>query len=326
MKVLIAATDSRYANGAAKCLIELSKELISRNYEVVVTLPRHGDIEQVLYREGIEYHIIRERGGCWISQKEKESKYYIKRFVNALHTIEACFFIKKEHIDIVHVNAFTAYIVGNAAAICHVPLVWHVREFMEEYLRNHFLRPKFSYRILNKADSIIAISEPIKEKWQPHFHKRIDVINDGLPICNYYVSEKTVNNKTVQIIIYGRVMPSKGQLFCIKGFHNIIGKINKDAKLFIAGNIEDENYFHEIEEYISANSLGNSVQYIGEIQDIKSLLKTIDITCVCSKREGFGRVTVESALAGCLVVGANTGATTEIINNIGCGIRYNEDS
>ena len=50
------------------------------------------------------------------------------------------------------------------------------------------------------------------------------------------------------------------------------------------------------------------------------------ISCVCSQREGFGRVTVESMLGKCLVIGANTGATTEIISDRVNGMLYKENN
>ncbi|MFT8592315.1 MAG: glycosyltransferase [Bifidobacterium sp.] len=46
-----------------------------------------------------------------------------------------------------------------------------------------------------------------------------------------------------------------------------------------------------------------------------------DIALVCSKCEAFGRVTIEAASAGCIVIGADTGATPEILSKIG-GIKY----
>ena len=68
----------------------------------------------------------------------------------------------------------------------------------------------------------------------------------------------------------------------------------------------------------------NAVEYIGEISNIKDLLSRSDIVCVCSKMEGFGRVTVESMLGQCLVIGADTGATREIIRDKRNGLLYRE--
>ena len=50
-----------------------------------------------------------------------------------------------------------------------------------------------------------------------------------------------------------------------------------------------------------------------------------DIFIMNSKAEGFGRVTVEAMLAGCLVLGRRTGGTLEIIDNAKNGILYDTE-
>lgn len=47
-----------------------------------------------------------------------------------------------------------------------------------------------------------------------------------------------------------------------------------------------------------------------------------DIVVVCSRAEAFGRVTVEAQLSGCIVVGAECGATVELIKNKETGLLY----
>ena len=51
-------------------------------------------------------------------------------------------------------------------------------------------------------------------------------------------------------------------------------------------------------------------------------MRDTDIVCVCSTKEGFGRVTVESMLGKCLVVGAASGATIELIQDGVNGVLY----
>ena len=49
--------------------------------------------------------------------------------------------------------------------------------------------------------------------------------------------------------------------------------------------------------------------------DLKELRKEADIALMCSKSEGFGRVTVESMLSENIVIGANCAGTAEIIKD-----------
>lgn len=52
------------------------------------------------------------------------------------------------------------------------------------------------------------------------------------------------------------------------------------------------------------------------------LRQNMDIELMCAERETFGWVTVEGMRSGLLVIGANTGATPEIITNMKTGLLY----
>ena len=328
MNILIASTSSKYSNGASRCLVELARGLTHNGYNVVVTLPRKGELESVLESESIKYYIARETHYLWCV-RDGESNNWIKRIVSRIVNGIAAYrireIIKSEHIDVVHMNAITAYAAAVAGNQCKVPVVWHIREFLTDDLHMHFVSDSFSKNVINAGQKAIAISNPIKEKWQKEISIPIQVINDGLPIDNYYV-ECIPSKEILNIVLYGRITSGKGQLFFIKGIKDALPKFNRPCHFYYAGTIEDEAYYNEIVEEIANSNLTKDVSYLGEIKDVKGMLASMHISCVCSQREGFGRVTVESMLGKCLVIGANSGATTEIISDRVNGILYEENS
>ena len=106
---------------------------------------------------------------------------------------------------------------------------------------------------------------------------------------------------------------------------NILRNTSKPCTFYFAGKVEDEEYFNSCMQSIRQSGQENSIKYLGQISDIQNLLRDTDIVCVCSTKEGFGRVTVESMLGKCLVVGAASGATTELIQDGVNGILYQPD-
>ena len=231
--------------------------------------------------------------------------------------------IKDEKVDIVHENALTAYVAAWAAESLGVPVVWHIREFMEEDLNISFYNKQYSIEKINKATHIIAISKAIAQKWGSIFSVPMTVIYDGLPIENYYIKRVNKESNWINIIIYGRIVETKGQLFFFEGMKQLF-KYYDNIKCFWAGQIEDEEYYNSILTFINDNNIGERVRFLGQISNMKTVLKEMDIVAVCSKQEGFGRVTVEAMLSGCIVVGANTGATKELIEDGVNGFLYNE--
>lgn len=328
MKILLSSTSSKYSNGASRCLVELAEGLSKNGYEVVVTLPRAGEMIDVLKKNNIRYYIVRETHYAWYINGE-ESKSWIKMFLsklfNNIAVVKACNIIKKENIDIVHINAVTAYAVAIAGYKCRLPVIWHIREFLEDDLNMKFVSNKFAYRIINKGRKAVAISNSIYNKYKEELKIPIEVINDGLPIENYYVNRKKNGSDVINVVLYGRITPGKGQLFYVKGIKKALPLIGRKCHFYYAGTVENQKYFSNVEKEIRDSGLSDKISYLGEIKDVKAMLSSMHISCVCSKREGFGRVTVESMLGNCLVVGANTGATAEIITDKINGILYKEN-
>lgn len=324
MKVLIAATNSEMFSGATRCLIELAKGLIDKQHDVVILLPREGDIEDELEHRKIRYYIIHEYHSWYTSAKHKNNQFRVKRLLNLKAIYQAKQLLRRECVDIVHVNALTGYTVGKAAIELNIPVVWHIREFMEEDLNISFYDRKYSLNLLNRANQFVAISQPIYDKWSKILKAPIEIVHDGVPVEDYYIFDKEKHN-AVNILLYGRIVAGKGQLFYVKGAIEALKHISVPCHFFFAGKIEDVGYYRKCVAEIEKNDCGDAIEYIGEISDIKELLKKTDIVCVCSKMEGFGRVTVEAMLGKCLVIGANTGATQEIIKNEQNGLVYREE-
>jgi glycosyltransferase involved in cell wall biosynthesis len=61
---------------------------------------------------------------------------------------------------------------------------------------------------------------------------------------------------------------------------------------------------------------------MGYRNDAFSYMCIADVVLMCSRSEGFGRVTVEGMLAGKVVIGARSGATTELIQDGVTGLLY----
>lgn len=323
MKVLIASTGADISSGAARCLVELACNLQGKGYEVLVTIPKRGNIEIELKKHNIRYRYIHEYHSWYTSEKHKNNNFLLKKLLNYKAFLQMRKLIKNERIDIVHENALTAYVAAMAAESLGIPVVWHIREFMEEDLNISFYNRAYSISKINKSAHIIAISKAIADKWSQIFTAPISVVYDGIPVENYYIKRKITDSKTINIIIYGRIVEPKGQFFFFKGMKYLLVQ-NENIRCFWAGQIEDQNYYDQINKFINENGISDKVQYLGQVDNMKTVLKDMDVVVVCSKQEGFGRVTVEAMLSGCVVVGSNGGATCELIDDGVNGFLYEE--
>ena len=94
---------------------------------------------------------------------------------------------------------------------------------MDEDLGISFYDLEFTKKLVNKSDALIAISKAVRDKWSNVFDASISVIADGLPINSFYIpfSEKQVMNHTINVLIYGRIVRGKGQLFFFQGTESL---------------------------------------------------------------------------------------------------------
>jgi 1,4-alpha-glucan branching enzyme len=90
------------------------------------------------------------------------------------------------------------------------------------------------------------------------------------------------------------------------------------ARFLIAGAFSDEERRHLLAE-LSAPVVGR-VEFLGFVEDRRSLFQRLDVLMVPSINEGFGRTLVEAMLAGVAVVAADSGGHREIIKHRRTGL------
>ncbi|MNI46169.1 D-inositol 3-phosphate glycosyltransferase [compost metagenome] len=249
-------------------------------------------------------------------------KYVVNKFV----TLKVCRLIRKEKIDIVHINTLTtSYVFAKAAIWSKKKYVWHFREFMEEDIKLTFKNSNKAYKLINKADAKIAISKSIYNKYLELFRcDNLFLVYNGICLEDHYRKHRILDDTVISIGIVGRLHENKGQMEFIKAVHNVVSQNTHNIKAYIIGNIEDKEYYIALNNYIITHNLHHTVKILDFTSEMHLLWEKLDITCVCSKAEAFGRVTVEALLAGTLVIGANTGGTPEIISDFDTGLLYEQ--
>lgn len=78
----------------------------------------------------------------------------------------------------------------------------------------------------------------------------------------------------------------------------------------------------EYEQLILEHQLRGKITLCGAHRNVKPFYKNADVMIMSSVAEAFGRTTVEAMMGGCAVIGANAGATPEIVNYGDCGYLY----
>ena len=109
--------------------------------------------------------------------------------------------------------------------------------------------------------------------------------------------EKNVNfkeyDKTIDLISVGRINPGKGQLEAIKACE-ILFKNNIDFNIKFLGDIQDKDYYKQIENYMHNLPYKNKIEFVGYTSNIKDYLQKSDIFIFPSLGEGMSNAIIES--------------------------------
>lgn len=316
-----------YQNGATLSLLNIANELVEKGIEVIIIQPNKNliypiDNEKIKcisvpaysMRAPVNYHGL-------ISS----FKGMIKTLYNWYSMKKVLSILKKEKPDIIHINGLDSGIGAQVALKLDIPFVWHIRQLLAEDLGMRVRNEKHIYKLLQKADSVIAISDTVKSKFETLLNKDLKLIPNGIPLENYKIEENVrFSNQVVNLLLAGRIIRQKGQFDAVKAIDYLVKTGVKNIHLTIAGNSEDIEYVEKIKKYIYNQGLHDYIEIIEHVDNLKKIREKCDIGLVCSKKEAFGRVTIETMVSRMLVIGANTGGTIEIIEDNVTGLLYQE--
>lgn len=325
MKVLLVGTAGKY--GAQKSLKYLAVQLKNMGLDIEVLLPENNFIATQLRQSNIKCHVVKY-GLYWrkpeITLKGKVI-YWCKTILNCIAEYRLGQIIKKNNIDIIHINSIGIPIGYESAKKNHKKLICHIREFVEEDLNRYFYNKKKHLNKVAMSDCIIANSYAVYEKFYELIpNAKFSVVYNGIFEGDYEGERKQLfMNDKVEIAFVGRICPEKGQRDLILALSKMGDNLNKVHVSIWGDTNGDGTELGALREIVKEKQLEQNVTFAGYCDNIAEKLMNSDICVVGSKCEAFGRVTVEAFMAKCLVIGTTSGGTKELIaDNRGLGYEY----
>lgn len=319
---------SHYAGvgGANLSLLFLIKSLRKFKIDPIVFIPTNGPIVEYFKKEKIPYEIHH------YASLRTADKGPILNFISAIIRVAINLYLSlilglklKNKINIIHSNSSLVFFGLFIKKIIHKPLIWHLREFgKEDYGLIFPLGSHLSGWCYNQADKVIAISDAMKD----YFHQiynggNMITIYNGIDESTICYHPKTLNispNRKLKLCIVGGINDSKNQIELIEAIHLLKRKDTLQVDIIGSG---ESNYISYLQQKVKEYQLENIINFAGHISNIGDILTNYDIGVITSKKEAFGRVTIEYMLAGVCVIASRSGANIELIENKKTGLLYN---
>ena len=335
MKVLIVAHDADFTGGANRSLFTNIK-VFQKKYHVdlLVLLPSgKGALNQKLDEIGVPW--IRARYCGLFNRLQHDGKDLLRRIKHFLSYNNEKFQgwrtakkLKDERIDVVYTNTRLPMIGAEIARILNVPHVMHVRELGPP----EPLQGRWDFQaIYDSSDRIILISRALEKQFAEHVPEdKLVVSLNGLEYEGVDFSYDGLEKDTLHLIVTGRLVPDKNQEEAIRAIDHIRKNrlLERKLVLHIAGSSPKRKhvswYARRLKSLVESLGLQDAVIFEGEIADMHEIRRHMDIELMCAVQETFGRVTVEAMRSGLMMIGSNTGGTTEIIQDGVTGYLYNQ--
>lgn len=316
-------------DGATYSLISLI-ESVKEKVHPIVLLRSKGCVYDFLTNQGIECIICDFEQN--IFTKPKSTLQYIKLIIKYIPLLlqsniknKRCNnkiynLLKNRNIQIVHTNNSVLTIGCDIAEKLQAKHVWHFRGFMDLDFGWYPLKGwKNLKKKIQKADAIIGVSNAVLTHFVSPDSKNSLVIYNAVrsksDIC-LFPKEKYF------LFCSANLCKPKGIEFAIQAFA-LSQLSSKGYRLRVVGKC-NEKYMKQLKRLALDNGIIEYIDFIGHSNSVKEHMKNATAFLMCSENEGLGRVTIEAMFYGCLVIGRNSGATKEIVNNEITGLLFND--
>jgi len=301
--------------GAEHSLLELLRVLDRRRVEPVAAVPAGQPLAEELKGCGVEVFFVppfRPRRtpsparlglvcSCWTAAVRAVAR-------------EA----RRHQVDLIHSNTTAAHLVGApAAAVAHVPAVWHVRDFL--------VLPFLGRLMTRGTRGAIFVSEAVGRavKLDGGADVMARVIPNGIDADAFakaarpgaFRAELGMGAGEPLLLMAAQMVPWKGHELFIRAV-KLLREWRADLVAVVAGADlfgEHAGYGASLRRLVSELGVAGTVRFVGYRTDMATLMADCDVVVIPSEAEPFGRVALEAMALGRPVVGTAAGGLGEVV-------------
>ena len=323
MKILFVHHDT-CLYGASQSLLALIEGLRCQGHTCSVLLPQAGPLVQELKARGIAHDIT-----AWHGWTSSERQWFSRRVVSGakrlylnLRLVDAAAArCAKGRPDLVHTNSSKTPFGAMLAHRMGVPHTWHFREFLGGAFsvgQVFSLGRSVSCELIRTwSSALVVISHALKRQFDSVAQRiPIHVVYNGvMPSSDLRACGRTPlpDGDALSVALVGRLEACKHPLVALEAMR-ILQSEQEKIRLLVAGSGEEAEE-REIRHFLDRHALHGVVELLGFVPEVRTVFARCHALLICSTAEAFGRVTAEAMAYGRPVIGADAGATAELVQN-----------
>lgn len=228
--------------------------------------------------------------------------------------------IRKGSYDVVHINGFFYY-YALAILFLHRKTRFfytvHSDAYKENCLWDKYLIHFKKFCFVHKWMNAVTISKASQDSFCQLYGAPNTLIYNGVPRTNVRKIDLLAYKKTERTRVLlnpARISTPKNQIMLCRVLTRLINE-GFDCSLIIAGSNDDLSIFSKIEPYLS-----DRICYIGERDDIVSIMASAHAMCLSSIWEGMPVTLIEALSVGCVPICTPVGGICDVIQNNSNGL------
>lgn len=324
VKILNVLLDN-HIGGPQVRVISIAKELRKCGIETII-LSHDGDGDFAEWARNENFRVYQIK----LDSPQRSLLLNLRLFLKFPVSIFRIFkIIKKENVDIIHVNGLLNFQAPIAASLTHKKVVWHLIGSLYPKILVVLLMPFIKimankiifvasilseYYICNKIESSKLPFRIIYECVDVnHFNPATISKSDS----NRLRDEFGINSNEYIIGSIGNVGNVKGYEYFIQGASLIKKRINNIKFLIVGDLFESENrqYYKQLKNLVISLKLEQDIIFTGKRKDIPQLLFLFDVFLLTSITEGTPIAILEAMAMEKPIVATNVGGIPEQVIN-----------
>lgn len=327
MRSLLALSHTGGLGGAERALYELLVALQGAGWEAHCVVPSPGEMDAALKHRGIGVSVVAAQG--WATSRTTpgavasgsaanlqvipQTLLAVPRLVRVLRRVRP---------DVVLSNTITSPLGALAAKAVRIPHVTYAHEYgVADHGMLFFLGFDRSMGILSRLSAgFLANSQATSSFFSAALSRPVAVVPYTMSLAPARHDPLPVRPPELRALVLGRVTEAKNQLECVQAVAAARAG-GTPVRLRLVGS-GDEGYRQRLLAEAATLGIADLVEHKGHVEDAAAEYDAAHVVIVPSRREAFGRVTIEAMLRSRPVIAAASGASTELVQPGRSGLLY----
>lgn len=328
---IVFVADIPTTGGATNSMVEIASAL-QENYgaHCIVCTHQYSDLNKRLADKGIR-SVVTGHGAFLAGGSPHKLKTAYSVVANCFRwrrAIKSSIRVAEREIDLSKVDIIHSNLprtdFGELLAAKHgIPHVCHLRESSFEDFDCISLKRNPGRFLSDNSAALIAVSRFVKRNWVARGvdPDKVQIIYNGVDVSRIRRRLSTQPGVPVRAIFLGGYSINKGLFDVLEA----IAEMPRDYLANISIDVYGYGNKNAAARFVEKHGIAAAVNLYGPIDDVAARLADYDIGLACAKAEAFGRIILEYQAAGLVVVAADKGAFSELIEDGANGLLYDND-